>query len=112
MGYQRRVDGEVINPANGFAFGFTNAEHFLCKGWIMIKKTFHHYRNSLYPNPTEPHYHPLRMLENDRGRNFFQEKWWDEWFDRIVKAFFETAVNEEIGKRTVLPEVFQVQEMQ
>jgi hypothetical protein len=46
MGDQRRVDGEVINPANGFAFGFTAAEHFLCKGWIMIKKMFHHYRKS------------------------------------------------------------------
>jgi hypothetical protein len=52
------------------------------------------------------------MPDNDRGRNFFQEKWWEEWFDRIVEAFFETAVNEEIGKRTVPPEVFQVQEMQ
>jgi hypothetical protein len=96
----------------GFRFGYTDAEHFLCKGWVTIKETFHHYRNSKYLNPSEPHLHPLKLPETGKGKSFFADDFWEDWFDQIVDAFFEIVNNDDNDKRTVLPDLFQIPEIQ
>jgi hypothetical protein len=93
LGYKRReCDGVVINPATGHPFSCVNSEHFLCKGWIVIKKTFNHYRNSKYPTPLEPHLHPIKMPDTLQGRTYFSDHYLETcWISQTIEAFRETV---------------------
>ena len=63
-GYYRDAGTDkVCNIINGRIFDATDAEHFLCKGWVITKLTFGHYRNSKYPRSAKPHCHPERSKE-------------------------------------------------
>ena len=67
-GYERRPGThKVFNIVNGRHFNATDAEHFLCKGWVLTKLTFGHYRNSKYPKSAKPHCHPERPSDDSTG---------------------------------------------
>jgi hypothetical protein len=51
---------------NDLPFSYVDAEHFLCKGWILVKKTFGSYRNSKYPNSLEAHLHPIKWPDDPK----------------------------------------------
>ena len=64
-GYQRiGVKSEVCNKVNGRPFNATDAEHFLCKMWVITKYTLPAYTNARQPKLTKPHCHPVNL----RGR--------------------------------------------
>ena len=51
-GYQRYKETKTVrNTMNDRPFNATNAEHFLCKGWVDAKLTLWHYRNARDPKP-------------------------------------------------------------
>lgn len=83
-GYEHNKDGVVVNALNGLPFDCIDAEHWLCKAWIAIKKTFNHYRNSLVPWPLDPSYHPIRLPYN------VDEK--DVWCDQEIQMIMENIV--------------------
>lgn len=57
LGY-KRCHNKLINVVNGRAFNSTDAEHFLCKFWVMIKYTFSHNRQSIRPIMANSYTHP------------------------------------------------------
>jgi hypothetical protein len=63
MGH-KKVGGLVINLVNERPFSETDAEHFLCKGWLIAKLTFGHYRNSKYPLQSKSFTHPSPTLHS------------------------------------------------
>jgi hypothetical protein len=63
MGY-KKVGGLVLNLVNERPFSETDAEHFLCKGWLIAKLTFGHYRNSKYPLQSKSFTHPSPTLHS------------------------------------------------
>jgi hypothetical protein len=92
LGYKRReCDGVVIYPATGHPFSCVDSEHFLCKGWIIVKKTFNHYRNSKYSTPLEPHLHPIKMPDTIQGRTYFSHDYLETWISQIIEAFQEAV---------------------
>ena len=67
LGYLRAVKGgktSVVNAVNDRPFNATDAEHFLCKCWIIAKYTLPHYANSVQPLSSKPHCHPLKKGES------------------------------------------------
>jgi len=58
-GYQCDKETKTVrNTMNDRPFNATDAEHFLCKGWIDAKLTLGHYRNARRPQAAKPHCHP------------------------------------------------------
>lgn len=80
-GYKRIRKGVVVNILNGRPFNATDAEHFLCKAWVAAKLTLGHYRNSLRPNSTKPHCHPMIQEVEDESLS--------KIMDDIVRAYEE-----------------------
>ena len=67
MGYETwasRSKREVRNKVNGRPFSATDAEHFLCKLWVISKYTLPAYSTAIQPTATKPHCHPINL----RGR--------------------------------------------
>jgi hypothetical protein len=51
LGYRRVTDADkplVLNVVNGRPFNSTDAEHFLCKCWLIAKYTLPHYTTALH----------------------------------------------------------------
>ena len=99
-GYKRKGD-KVVNMVNGLLFTAIDAEHWLCKGWIVIKKTFNHYRNSKYPTPLEPHYHPIKWPGTGTPENITS----DEVVDRVMMGITQ-QFNGCIGRTQVSGDTF------
>ena len=62
-GYYMNAGGDnlVRNKVNGRPFNATDAEHFLCKLWVIAKYTLPAYRISRQPMATKPHCHPVNL---------------------------------------------------
>jgi hypothetical protein len=62
LGYRRlmRDKNPIVNAVNGRPFNTTDAEHFLCKGWLIAKQTYPVYANVAKPHFAKPHCHPLK----------------------------------------------------
>jgi hypothetical protein len=73
VGYQKTPQGDVVNILNGRPFNATDAEHFLCKAWVAAKLTLGHYRNSLRPQSTKPHCHPMMQKVEDEALSKIME---------------------------------------
>ena len=104
-GYYRDRHGKVRNTVNGLLFSPTDAEHWLCKGWILVKKTFNHYRNSRYPKPLEPHLHPIRYPRVKLDKNIIGDNEIDSVMTNITNNYEVLTSN---GK-LVLPTIFRVE---
>lgn len=63
-GYKRDGEGIVVNLVNGRPFNASDAEHFLCKAWMIGKLTLAHY-NTKFPRPTRPHCHPVKLTKDE-----------------------------------------------
>jgi hypothetical protein len=64
LGYKKRVfkgSTTVTNMVNGRPFNASDAEHFLCKVWLIAKYTTPHYCSSKQPVGTKPHCHPMKL---------------------------------------------------
>jgi hypothetical protein len=61
LGYDK-IDNVVFNIVNERQFSAVDAEHFLCKAWIIAKSTFGNAHLSNYPNQCSAHTHPSRVL--------------------------------------------------
>ena len=63
MGYARNdhCHGSVINKVNQRPFSATDAEHFLCKAWVIAKYTLPNYNTAKQPRSTKPHCHPVNL---------------------------------------------------
>jgi hypothetical protein len=61
LGYDK-VDNVVLNVVNKRPFSGVDAEHFLCKAWIIARLTFGNSQLSSYPNQCSAHTHPSRVL--------------------------------------------------
>jgi hypothetical protein len=62
MGFQT-INGVVRNMVNGQQFSGVDAEHFLCKAWVIAKHTMGPYRNSQSdPTQCNCYTHPLHTL--------------------------------------------------
>jgi hypothetical protein len=68
LGYRRVGDVAPIvmlrNVVNGRPFNYTDAEHFLCKGWIIAKYTFPQNTASVQPISSRPHCHPIKIVDS------------------------------------------------
>ena len=65
MGYKKSKNGKgVINMVNERPFCASDAEHFLCKVWMIGKLTLAHYSSSKYPRPTNTHCHPVKHIKD------------------------------------------------
>ena len=68
LGYRRVRDVNPIvmlrNVVNGRPFNYTDAEHFLCKGWIIAKYTFPQNTASVQPISSRPHCHPIKIVDS------------------------------------------------
>ena len=104
-GFHRDKNGKVRNIVNGLLFSPTDAEHWLCKGWIMVKKTFNHYRNSRYPKPLEPHLHPIRYPRVNLHRSIISDVEIDNVMSNITKNY-ELETNKGSLR---LPHIFKVE---
>ena len=98
-GYVRcNESGKVVNKVNGLPFNVTDAEHWLCKSWVIVKKTFNHYRNSMYPVPLEPHYHPIKWPKHDTPTTITSDIVVDKIMEEITDKFESCAVAEDEEK--------------
>ena len=57
LGYRRikKTDSMVINKVNGRPFSATDAEHFLCKAWVIAKYTLPNNTMAEGSKSTQPH---------------------------------------------------------
>jgi hypothetical protein len=63
LGYHRLRRGNkicVVNTVNGRPLNSTDAEHFLCKGWLIAKQTLPRYTVSEKPQASRPNCHPIK----------------------------------------------------
>jgi hypothetical protein len=66
MGLERcSTSSFVCNRVNGRIFNATDAEHILCKVWVVAKLTLGHYRNSRCPKTAKPHCHPMKLAKDE-----------------------------------------------
>jgi hypothetical protein len=70
LGYRRnkKTDSKVVNKVNGRPISATDAEHFLCKAWVIAKYTLPNNTMAERSKSTQPHCHPA----NIRGQKFRQ----------------------------------------
>ena len=63
IGYTRAKHGKrtIVNLLNNRALNATDAEHFLCKAWVVAKYTLPNNSSAIQPNSTKPHCHPLNV---------------------------------------------------
>jgi hypothetical protein len=61
LGYERNGD-DILNVVNARLFSAVDAEHFLCKAWIITKLTFGSSNLSDYPHLCSAHTHPSPVL--------------------------------------------------
>jgi hypothetical protein len=61
LGYEK-VDGIVYNSVNLRPFSQIDAEHFLCKAWIIAKLTFGHNQISKIPELSHHYTHPSPVI--------------------------------------------------
>ena len=109
-GYQRQDDGRVENVVNGLLFSAVDAEHFLCKAWIHVKKTFNHYRNSSRPIPLMPHSHPVRWPTHFQCNDITNNAHITTIMNKVVDYYLAVTSNT-VGRlelKLVLPELFVV----
>jgi hypothetical protein len=57
-----KTDDAVHNIVNGRPFSGVDAEHFLCKAWIVASSTFGNSRLSKYPRLCNAHTHPSPVI--------------------------------------------------
>ena len=112
-GYKQNSKNVVVNKVNGLPFNVTDAEHWLCKSWVIVKKTFNHYRNSMYPVPLEPHYHPIKWPGNETPTTITNDSVVDSVMQDIIELFHKwTEVDEEVEdnaeKALKLPEILEM----
>lgn len=109
LGYYRDdsngMEPIVRNMVNDLCFSATDAEHWLCKGWIIIKKTFNHYRNSKYPTPLEPHLHPIKWPSVQIAHDIMSDETIDSIMERIVSMYEELTEFHNL----MLPDLFVVE---
>ena len=101
-GYHRDGKGMVLNRVNGLPFGLTDAEHWLCKSWVLARKTFNHYRNSLYPIPLQPFYHPIRFRGAGVPDSIRKDKVMDTIMKEVTDSFEQFAVEENCQSKKFL----------
>ena len=108
-GYFRDDNGVVVNKINGLPFGCTDIEHWLCKTWILVRKTFNHYRNSMYPVPLEPFYHPIKWPRNNTPSSILKDNIMDAAMKEATDAF-EKCVKESANGKTgmALPTILEI----
>ena len=103
LGY-KRLDGVVVSVVNLRPFNATDAEHFLCKAWVVAKHTFGHYRDSAYPFFSKAHCHPLRVFCTDEGPT--NQLWLTNAMEEIVVAYeFCMGLSPENPNRLLLTEL-------
>jgi hypothetical protein len=64
-----KVGEQVNNIVNNRPFNAVDAEHFLCKAWLITKLTFGPSRISKYPRLCNAHTHPSRVLHELSDKN-------------------------------------------
>ena len=91
-GYYRTAGGGnvVRNKMNGRPFNATDAEHFLCKLWVIAKYTLPAYRISRQPMATKPHCHPVNL----RGREYEADPLLNTIMSDIIKEGCPYSMNE------------------
>ena len=85
LGYRRVTDADkplVLNVVNGRPFNSTDAEHFLCKCWLIAKYTLPHYTASVQPLSSKPHCHPIR-----KGISTIQFPYMTVIMKQVIAAF-------------------------
>ena len=112
-GYERNSDNVVVNKVNGLPFNVTDAEHWLCKAWVIVKKTFNHYRNSMYPVPLEPHYHPIKWPGRKTPLSITNDGKVDGVMQDIIELFHkwtevDDLVQEKEENALKLPEILEM----
>jgi hypothetical protein len=76
-------NGDVVqNIVIGRPFSGVDAEHFLCKAWIVAKSTFGNSRLSKYPRLCNAHTHPSPVIHAIR------EKVTDDAMKKIEIAYW------------------------
>ena len=103
----------MVNKVNGLPFNVTDAENWLCKSWVIVKKTFNHYRNSMYPVPLEPHYHPIKWPGRKTPLTITNDSVVDGVMQDIIKLFnkwmeVDDLVQENEEKALKLPEILEM----
>ena len=94
-GYRRMNKNLVVNKVNGLPFGVIDAEHWLCKSWVITRKTFNHYRNSLYPVPLQPYYHPIRYRGENVPDSITRDTVMDKIMEEATTTFIKCAIEED-----------------
>ena len=87
LGFRRAVEATpssmLRNVVNGRSFNYTDAEHFLCKAWIIAKYTFPQNSASVQPQASKPHCHPIKM----GGSGTFQLPYMTDIMNEIIDSF-------------------------
>jgi hypothetical protein len=96
LGY-RKADNEVENIVNGRPFSGVDAEHFLCKAWIVAKSTFGNSRLSKYPRLCNAHTHPSPVI------HAIGEKVTENAMEAMETAFWSCSLSHDAG--LVLPKL-------
>jgi hypothetical protein len=58
----KKLGGDVVNIVNERPFSDVDAEHYLCKAWLIAKLTFGHNRIAKYPKQCNNHTHPSPVI--------------------------------------------------
>ena len=89
MGYHiKDRDDLVRNKVNGRPFNATDAEHFLCKLWVISKYTLPANSYASQAKATKPHCHPVYL----RGKEFPRDNTVDSIMNDII------SLHEKVGK--------------
>ncbi len=106
LGGYEKVKGVVVNTLNGLTFNCIDAEHWLCKTWMLVKHTFQHYRNSLFPVPLQPHTHPIVWPVSITGDQYLKDEKVDTIMEKITSVFTtRTNLNVCDKRHLKLPEI-------
>ena len=100
MGYSvNHTDHLVANIVNGRPFNATNAEHFLCKLWVISKYTLPANSYASQAKATKPHCHPVNL----RGVEFPSNPTIDSIMGDIVSIYDQMGMEEEPPDFCLLP---------
>ena len=88
------MNRSVTNKVNGRPFNATDAEHFLCKAWLIMKSTMANYNNAKQPVCTKPHCHPARRTTSTIQKVCPQ-------LDMIMNRIVELYAEEKVQRRDI-----------
>jgi hypothetical protein len=93
-----KVGCNVTNTVNGRSFSEIDAEHFLCKAWLIAKLTFGHYRISKHPELSSHYTHPSPVVHSLTDVHV------SECMRKIVESY-KSCIGDNVSNSLVMPEL-------